>query len=80
MRPEGSGQFKKSTSPGLEPATFRLAALPSVLYEMALMISGLPIYSTHFLIMILNWAGYTEPIGRAAMNSDLEEMWSPFDP
>jgi hypothetical protein len=27
MRPEGLGQFKKSTSSGLEPATFRLAAL-----------------------------------------------------
>jgi hypothetical protein len=26
MRPEGLGQFKKSTSSGLEPATFRLAA------------------------------------------------------
>jgi hypothetical protein len=27
VRPEGLGQFKKSTSSGLEPATFRLAAL-----------------------------------------------------
>jgi hypothetical protein len=26
VRPEGLGQFKKSTSSGLEPATFRLAA------------------------------------------------------
>jgi hypothetical protein len=25
-RPEGLGQFKKSTSSGLEPATFRLAS------------------------------------------------------
>jgi hypothetical protein len=27
VRPEGLGHFKKSTSSGLEPATFRLAAL-----------------------------------------------------
>jgi hypothetical protein len=26
VRPEGLGQFKKSTSSGFEPATFRLAA------------------------------------------------------
>jgi hypothetical protein len=26
VRPEGLGQFKKSTSSGLEPVTFRLAA------------------------------------------------------
>jgi hypothetical protein len=26
LRPEGLGQFKKSTSSGLEPAAFRLAA------------------------------------------------------
>jgi hypothetical protein len=26
VRPEGLGQFKKSTSSGIEPATFRLAA------------------------------------------------------